>query len=190
MLLDELTAAFLVGEQLDALGVTWLVGGSVASSLLGEIRATSDVDLVADLRGDHITPLFERLSPRFYLDRDAMRWAVRERSSFNAIHEQSLTKVDVFCAKDDALSREQLTRIVIQEAEERRFPVASPEDIVLQKLIWYRLGGHVSDRQWKDALGVVLVQGDALDRSYLHRHAGAAGIDDLLARLLSAIDRR
>jgi hypothetical protein len=120
MLLDELTAAFLVGEHLDALGVTWLIGGSVASSLLGEMRATSDVDLVADLRGDHVAPLHERLAPHFYVDRDTMRWAVRERSSFNAIHEASMTKVDVFCAKDDPLSREQLTRIVIQEAEQRR----------------------------------------------------------------------
>ncbi len=186
MLIDELTAALRVGEHLDALGVTWLIGGSVASSLLGEMRATSDVDLVADLRLEHVAPLFEKLVAGFYVDQDTMGWAVRERSSFNAIHEASMTKVDVFCAKHDELSRAQLTRIVVQEAEGHRFPIASAEDIVLQKLIWYRIGGHVSDRQWKDALGVVLVHRGALDRAYMERHAAVAGVDDLLARLLAA----
>jgi hypothetical protein len=61
MLLGELEIALHVGKQLDALGVTWLVGGSLASSILGEPRATADVDLVADLRGLHVKPLFAAL---------------------------------------------------------------------------------------------------------------------------------
>jgi tRNA nucleotidyltransferase/poly(A) polymerase len=61
MLIGELEVALDVGQKLDSLGVTWLVGGSVASSILGEPRATADVDLVADLRGRHVSALFAAL---------------------------------------------------------------------------------------------------------------------------------
>jgi hypothetical protein len=74
VLLGELDVALDVGRQLDALGVIWLVGGSVASSILGEPRATSDVDLVADLRGRHVAPLFAALVETYYIDEDATRW--------------------------------------------------------------------------------------------------------------------
>ena len=62
--------------------------------------------------------------------------------------------------------------------------VTSPEDIVLHKLVWYREGGHVSDRQWGDALGVLQVQGSLLDRAYLKDMAADLGVSDLLEEML------
>ena len=58
--------------------------------------------------------------------------------------------------------------------------VHTPEDILLQKLRWYRLGGHVSDRQWRDVLGIVRVQGRRLDQSYLSKGAARLKVEDLL----------
>lgn len=185
MLIDDLTPALTVGRHLDDLGVVWLIGGSVASSLLGEMRATADIDLVADLRLAHVAPLYARLSPEFYVDEDTMRWAARERRSFNAIHEATMTKVDVFCVPHDEISQAQLSRRIFEDTTSARVPIASPEDIILQKLIWYRTGGEISDRQWKDIVGVIRVHGGALDREYLVRQARAAGVDDLLQRLLA-----
>ncbi len=184
MLLAEIDAALGVGAALDALAVPWLIGGSVASSLLGVPRATADVDLVADLRDRHVHPLFEALVGAYYLDEEVVRWAVATRRSFNAIHLESLTKVDVFCGGDDALSREEIDRRISLVVGERTIPVATAEDIVLQKLLWYVAGGRVSDRQWQDVLGVVRVNAGALDLAYLRRHAVAHGIDELLERAL------
>jgi hypothetical protein len=63
--------------------------------------------------------------------------------------------------------------------------VHPPEDILLQKLRWYRKGGETSDRQWRDILGIVRVQGEHLDRSYLTENAPALGVADLLTRALN-----
>jgi hypothetical protein len=183
MLLTELDLAIDVGRHLEAEGVTWCIGGSVASSLLGIPRATLDVDLVADLRLLHVKPLCARLVPNYYVDEDTCRWAVTTRRSFNAIHQDTMIKIDIFCAKDDALSRAELQRRLVLDVGAAKVPVCSAEDIILQKLLWYVEAGG-SERQWGDALGVVKTRGPQLDRAYLEHHAAAAGLTELLGRLL------
>jgi hypothetical protein len=185
VLLGELEIALDVGRRLDALGVTWLVGGSVASSILGEPRATADVDLVADLRGRHVGALFAALVDTYYIDEDAAKAAVKTRGAFNVIQLASMTKVDIYCSPDEPLAREELRRRIFVEVEGQRVPCASAEDIILQKLLWFVQGGGVSDRQWRDVRGVVRVQGAALDRAYLEHHAGSHGVLDLLHRALN-----
>ena len=184
MLLGELEVALDVGRQLDKLGVSWLLGGSLASSILGEPRATADVDLVADLRGRHVSALFAALVDTYYVDEAATQAAVRARSGFNVIQLASMTKVDIYCAKDEPLAREELARRIYIDVGGQQMPCASAEDIILQKLLWFREGGGVSDRQWRDIRGVIKVQGDRLDRGYLDRHARDHAVDDLLQRAL------
>lgn len=186
MLLGELEVALDIGRQLDALGVTWLVGGSVASSILGEPRATADVDLVADLRGRHISGLFAALVDTYYIDEDAAKSAVRTRGTFNVIQLASMTKVDIYCSRDEPLSRAELKRRIFVDIDGQRLPCASAEDIILQKLLWFVEGGGVSDRQWRDIRGVIKVQGSALDHAYLEHHARNHGLMDLLQRALKA----
>ena len=60
--------------------------------------------------------------------------------------------------------------------------VATAEDLVAQKLRWYRDGGEVSDRQWRDVLGLLKVQGSRLDRVQLKKSASILRVEDLLAR--------
>jgi hypothetical protein len=185
-MLGELEVALDVGRRLDALSVTWCVGGSVASSILGEPRATADVDLVADLRGRHVSALFAALVDTYYIDEEAAKAAVRTRGTFNVIQLASMTKVDIYCSRDEPLAREELQRRIFIEVEGQRLPCASAEDIILQKLLWFVEGGSISDRQWRDIRGVIRVQGPALDRAYLERHASSRGVLDLLHRALIA----
>lgn len=183
VLVGELGVAVDIGRHFDTLGVAWLIGGSVASSMLGEPRATADVDVVADLRAQHVEPLYAALVETYYIDHDATLYAVRTRGTFNVIHLESMTKVDIYCMKDDEVSREEMARRIYREALGATLPYASAEDIILQKLRWFADGGGVSDRQWRDALGVLRVWHGKLDQAYLERTASALGVRDLLAKL-------
>jgi hypothetical protein len=189
---DEVIEVTLrVTSVFDDLGVAYLVGGSLASSLHGKPRATQDVDLVADLQPRHIPRLVEALRGEFYLDEPAIRDAVDRRSTFNVIHLGTLFKVDVFVAGDDPATRRELERRQQYRLEgdpPGELVVASPEDIVVQKLHWYRLGDHVSERQWSDAMGVLTVRGRELDLGYMRDLASEMGVADLLARALREAD--
>lgn len=173
-------------EALEQLGVNYHIGGSVASSIHGIIRATIDADLVANLELKHVHPLVKLLEADYYIDEDAVRDAVKRRGSFNAIYLDTMLKVDVFIPKSRLFDREELRRSQLQPLIEgsRPFYVASPEGTVLNKLEWYRMGGEVSDRQWNDILGVLKVQGTNLDMAYLQRWAAALKVSDLLERAL------
>jgi len=49
-------------------------------------------------------------------------------------------------------------------------------------LEWYRLGGEVSDHQWRDVLVVLKVRAGELDLAYLRKWASELQVGDLLER--------
>jgi hypothetical protein len=82
-------------------------------------------------------------------------------------------------------ARQLARRLAVDLGEGRRLYVHPPEDILLQKLRWYRRGGEVSDRQWRDIAAIVRVQAEWLDRDYLRENAQVLGVSDLLERALA-----
>lgn len=186
--MDDIIAITLqIAGTCERLGIRYLVGGSLASSLHGIPRATQDVDLVMSIRQADVAGLVRALRDDFYLDEDAIREAIDRQTSFNLVHLGSYFKADVFVARDDEPSRLQMDR-------SRRYPlgrpvrelvVASPEDVVAQKLHWFALGDRVSERQWLDAIGVLKVLGPRLDLAYLRRIAEMRGVEALLREAAS-----
>ena len=185
---DLVAALHPVTDALDALGVRYYLGGSLASSAHGVARASLDVDLIAELEGEHLDRFARRLESAYYVPIDHMRAAVAERRSFNLIHLATMFKVDVFVSKGRPFDRQAAERARLQTIGEaphdRGFLVASPEDTVLAKLEWFRLGGETSERQWWDIVGVLKVAAEA-DRDYLGRWAHALGVSDLLEKALA-----
>jgi hypothetical protein len=187
VLSEPIAVTLLVVDALQSLGVSYLISGSLASGVHGRMRATMDADLVADLRLEHGEALAQALGDAFYVDVEMIRQAIRQHGSFNLIHLETTFKVDIFISKGRPFDHRQLERRVAQVVStepERTAYFASAEDIVLSKLEWYRMGGEVSDRQWKDVMGVLKVQSTRLDRIYLRRWAQELDVADLLDRAL------
>jgi len=175
-------------DLLDAVGVRYSIGGSIAASYFGEPRSTVDVDLLVDLGGDSAEELVAALSPAFYVDEELASVAIERHGCFQALHLKSYTKFDLFVAGDSELDREELETRVLQPLEDgtdREVHVASPETIVLRKLDWFRRGDCVSDQQWRDVLGVLKRQGAALDLARMRALADRAALSDLLQRALA-----
>ena len=183
---DVLAPLGPVVAALEALEVQHYIGGSFASSAHGAPRSTLDVDIVADLRPEHVERFVEMLSPGFYLDEARIRDAVDRRRSFNLIHLDSMFKVDIFVSKGRPFDRSALARAqhrpLGSDPSGRPVRVASPEDTVLAKLEWYRAGAETSERQWSDILGVLRTKREALDYVYLELQADGLGVRDLLDR--------
>jgi len=182
---DELGGTLVaLAAALDGLGVTWAIGGSVASSAYGEPRATNDVDVIALLDAGSARAFTTRLGAAFYADGDVAAAAAREHRSFNVIDQRSFIKVDVFVPGRGPLGDAQLARAIRLEILPGGppLPLLGPEDVVLQKLQWYRLGGEISDRQWRDILAVLRAAAGDLDHGYLDEVSVATGLAALLAR--------
>lgn len=183
---DVIAVALRVAEALEAVGANYFVGGSFASSLDGDPRATNDIDFVIDIPLGRLAALAERLGPDFEVDVDMLRDAVLHGRSANAFYLPLVLKIDFFVHAHGAYDESEFSRrrpVVMRNG--KSLMVKAPEDTVLRKLLWFREGGEVSDRQWRDILGVLREQHDNLDMVYLKTWGSRLQLERLLDRALA-----
>jgi len=184
---EALQVTLLVTNILDELNIPYVIGGSMASIIHGMLRTTMDVDIVADIQQEQAQDFLAGLKNAFYADEAMILQAIQRRSSFNLIHLTTMFKVDIFIPKARPFDQQQLNRRIserIAEDSDESIWVLSAEDIVLAKLDWFRLGGEVSERQWRDILGVLKTQQSDLDIEYLKQWAAQLGVTQLMERAL------
>ncbi|MEE8589774.1 MAG: hypothetical protein V3T35_00490 [Spirochaetia bacterium] len=183
---DLLRAVKPIVQGFDELAIPYYIGGSIASSVYGMARSTIDVDLVADIESRHIMALMDRLEKNYYMDDTAIADAIKPGSSFNLIHLETSIKIDVFIPRDEIYHHTAMDRrhrdTLFDENMITEFYFCSPEDIIINKLQWYVSGGEVSERQWLDVSGVIKVQAESLDTTYLLRWSKDLGLHELLVR--------
>jgi hypothetical protein len=185
---DPIDVALEVARILERVHVPYVLGGSLASTLHGEPRATLDVDFAVQLQLQAVEQLASALKPDFYVQPEAMRDAVARHSMFNVIRRGCMLKVDMHVRPAEGIYAEEIrraSRLRLRRDPEEYAAVATPEDTILQKLRWYRLGDCASDRQWRDVLGILKVQGNDLDREYMARWSLSLGVDELLGRAIA-----
>lgn len=181
---EIISALIPLVEVLDRFGIAYYIGGSVASSVHGRRRYTQDVDVVAALQLKHVQTLVAMLQQEYYIDADMIRGAIQNRSSFNLLHHDTGVKVDVFVQKTGPFAQQEMRRARedILEVGSRPFFFASPEDMILAKLDWWKQGGGVSNRQWNDILEIIKEKHAALDIPYLRQSAPMLGVVDVLEK--------
>ncbi len=182
-LLQRLVAA------LEDIGIPYMIGGSHASIYYGEPRHTLDIDVVADVRPEHIPSLCDAFPfPEFYLSVEAVREAVARRGQFNIIHPDSGLKIDVILPKPtpyDMLQFQRRQRLPLTPEREACF--ARPEDVILYKMIYYREGG--SEKHLRDITGMLLISGAEIDQDYIARWAGELGLRDIWEAVLRRLSQ-
>lgn len=113
--------------------------------------------------------------------------AIKKQSSFNLIHLETMFKIDVFILKNQPFPQQTFSRrkkISVSKDQSKKLYFASPEDIILTKLDWYRSGGQSSEQQWRDVLGVLKVQNSKLNFAYLKQWADELSVLYLLNKAL------
>lgn len=194
MIQEPIGLAKKIADILEPLQIPYVVGGSVASSLLGENRATQDLDLVINISMSQSQLLIKAMEGDFYISEIAVIEAIEKAKNFpreacfNVINLASIEKADIFVMNsDDPFSISTMNRrqsYVVSEEDQRAIYIYSAEDIILQKLSWYQLSGSGLEKQWRDVLGVLKVQGERLDFHYLNEWAEILSINDLLIQAL------
>lgn len=177
-----------VAAFLESHGIRYRVVGSLASMAYGEPRFTNDIDVLADLRPEHIVAFLEAFPPPdHYLSEMAMRSAIQQAGQFNIIHIPSGIKVDMIVLKPDEYSRTEIERgRRLTSPGEFDAWFAAPEDVILNKLRYYREGG--SEKHLRDIASMLMVQGDAIDRSYIATWAERLEVISEWQVLLAGLD--
>ncbi len=164
----ELTELMLkVTSDLDELSIPYFITGSCASMAYGEPRLTNDIDIVADIQRENIAFFLEHFPmPEFYISEDAVREAVAMHGQFNIIHPTSGLKVDIIVRKESEFGDSEFERRrTLQLSEGKRADFASPEDVILMKMEYYRMGG--SEKHLRDITGMLKISEDLIDREYI-----------------------
>lgn len=171
---------------LEHLHIPYLVTGSVAAMAYGEPRLTNDIDVVADIVDRHIADLLKAFpSDEFYLSEEAMKEAIRTSGQFNVIHPASGLKVDIILRQNTLFDSSRFGRIRrIHPSESYQADFASPEDVIVKKMEYYKGGG--SEKHLRDITGILKISGEKVNRTYIVDWAKRLG----LIEIWEAIEKR
>jgi len=177
-------------KALEELKISYMICGSLASSAYGHPRLTNDIDIVADISLKDISGLLQKFpKEEFYLSENALHKAIQRRSQFNIIHPSSGYKVDIFVSGLDAFGRSQIQRRrLLQITEKYSAYFASPEDVIIKKMEYFRTGE--SERQFRDIIGILQVSGDQLDYSYIENWTQRLRLWDIWKTILKRLENK
>jgi hypothetical protein len=184
---EQFDFAKKVVEVLESIGIPYMIVGSYGSGAWGEPRFTQDIDIVASLMPEDAPALARAFpSPEYYLSAEAVTAAATTGGHFNIIHSASSLKADFYVLARGIRSHTQLSRrkqVILPDGV--RAYVASPEDIIVGKMEYYREGG--SEKHLRDITGILNCRRKELDREYIRGQAESLGLMEIWRAVLERI---
>ena len=169
-------------DILEKLNIPYMIGGSVAAIAYGEARLTLDMDVVVDMNEDQARQFAGSFGQEYYINLDSILDAIKNHGHFNIIQSEKGVKVDFYLLKDEAFDQEEFSRKRKEAFDEQKQAVfASPEDVILKKLEWYKMGE--SQKHLDDIKGILKLSSSKLDLLYIDKWAVKIGVQDIWQQL-------
>jgi len=169
-------------KALNRAGVDYMITGSIAGIYYSRPRVTHDMDIVIKMQPEQVDAFIREVGNCFYAEAATIRDSVLKKEQFNIIHIATGTKIDFRHLIDREYDAERFRRKRLAGVGKVEAPIAAPEDVILKKLEWVKMGA--SKRHMEDIAAIIAVQGDALDVAYLRKWAAVLEVSELLGEAL------
>ena len=173
---EEVEVLKMVTGRLDAVGIPYMVTGSMALNYYAVPRMTRDIDVVVELSTPDADRMCDLFRDDFYIEPETVRESVEKRGTCNIIHMALVVKVDLVVRKDSEYRRTEFARRRKVSLEGHPFFIVAPEDLVISKIDWAK--DTRSEVQLADARNL-LRSTPGLDRPYLERWTTRLGLEAL-----------
>jgi hypothetical protein len=174
-------------ERLETAEIPYMMVGSFVSSYHGKPRSTYDVDIVIDSGVDQLRRFIESMPlENYYRDLSDAMQALKSRSMFNVLHNDSNWKFDFIFVPRDAFGASQFARRQRIDYEGLPLFISSAEDNVIAKLNWAKMGE--SERQIVDVGNVLRVREGELDLDYIRKWVGELRLEAQWEKALIAAE--
>jgi len=185
--MEQLEVIKLLVRTLERASIPYFITGSIASSYYGIPRFTHDIDVVLTVGTKEVDRIIKIFKDDGYISKEGILEALSGSGMFNFIHSKTGLKIDFWVDRGDSFTRSCFQRSRRAEMTEGFWSVmASPEDVLLHKVYWNRL--MPSERQIRDAQGIIAVQGPKLNVQYIERWAREMGTEEEMKTLLAGGD--
>lgn len=181
--MDQKEAFIKVIKILKKLKTPYMIVGGFAVSFWGEPRSTHDLDIVIEIKSknkEKLVKIFRKNG--YYIDENAINEAINFKRMFNVIHPTSELKIDFWIIGNDEYSHKKFQQKIKQKIFGNDVFLASPEDLILMKLDWYKQS-KIS-KHYLDAQGIYRLQKDILNIKYLKKWAIKLNVENILENLI------
>lgn len=178
-----------VVKHLESVGIRYLITGSMASIVYGEPRFTNDVDIVIDIHENDIVRLKGCFpDDEFFFSEEAANKALRNEGQFNVIHPSTGFKIDFVIRKHDPFDNSRFSRIRrLKATEDTEANFASPEDVIIKKMQYYKMGG--SEKHLRDITGILIVSKEMIDYGYIEIWVERLAIKEVWQAILKRLGK-
>jgi hypothetical protein len=179
---DELEVLKIVTKRLEEAGIGYMITGSVAANFYSQPRMTRDVDIVIQVKVEQIDKLYHLFKKDFYIDKNSVEKAVKEKNRFNIIHNEKIIKIDFIISKETEHGQIEFSRKIKERIDDFNLFIVSPEDLILSKLAWAKESS--SETQLRDVKNIILFNKESLDYDYLKKWSKKLSVEESLEEVI------